>query len=97
MANQYSGSFEHKIRERFHCTVDELLNRYADEGLTYIEVEKKLGVSQSTVRKWAKRYSIELQNSQETLGSDDINVRSLFFAPELNIHNILSRKWLNVG
>jgi hypothetical protein len=69
-----------------------LLTRFSDEGLTYIEVEKKVGVSQATIRKWAKRYAIELDSGDEG-DEPENNIRELFFSPSLNIYNILSRRW----
>ncbi len=94
MANQYMGSFEHVIKQKFQCSAEELLNRFADEELTYVEAEKKIGLSQATIRKWAKRYGVELERGES---DDDLssNVRELFFSPQLNVYNILSRPWLS--
>jgi hypothetical protein len=91
MANQYSGSLEHKVKTKFGCSARELLEQFAEEDLSYIEVQSRLGVTQGTVRKWAKRFNIEFRSD----GFDEVvdDQRDLFFAPEINIVNLLSRKW----
>ena len=63
MANQYTGSLEHKIRERFDCSAKTLLERFSEEGLSYSEAEKRIGVTHSTIRKWARRYDITLKQA----------------------------------
>ncbi len=90
MANQYSGSFEHKIKQKFDCSAREILQKFAEENLTYDEVEKKLGFTHGTIRKGAKKYGISLKsNIEETEECQN----SQFFSPQINSHNFLSRKW----
>ncbi len=93
MANQYSGSFDFLVKEKFDCSAHSLLSQFASDGITYSEAEKKTGVSQSTIRKWAKRYGIELQPNDGSQNTQAQDIRALFQSPQLNIYNILSRKW----
>lgn len=97
MANQYTGSLEHKIRERFQCGARELLERFAAEGITYVEAEKRIGVTHGTIRKWSRRYDIALKSSgpEEMLREQQDRVKA-FFAKELNEFNFLSRRWHSV-
>ncbi len=91
MANQYSGSFEHKIKQRFDCTAKEILERFAQENLTYIEVEKKIGFSHGTIRKWARKYGISLSAGE--VKTQQLQNDHLFFDASINAFNYLSRKW----
>ncbi len=93
MANQYSGSFEYLVREKFSCSAEELLSQFSEEGVTYLEAERKTGVSQSTIRKWSKRFGIELPPNEGTPYSPENDLLSLFRAPDMNSYNFLSRKW----
>lgn len=94
MANQYSGSLEHKVQERFNCTAEELLRQLAEEGLSYMEAEKRIGVTHGTIRKWARRYDIILRpNEPEDVLKEEQERMKKFFAKELNVHNFLSRSW----
>ena len=91
MANQYSGSFEHKIKQRFQCTAKEFLEKFAQENLSYNEVEKRIGFTHGTIRKWARRYGITLNSAQAKNQAIDNN--RLFLDPSINTFNYLSRKW----
>ncbi len=91
MANQYSGSLEHKARECFNCSAEELLKRCAKEQLTYHDLEKRLGVSSGTIRKWAKRYGLELQPAKQI--EIDQEKLAQFQDQKLNSYNFLSRPW----
>lgn len=91
MPNQYSGSFEHKIQERFSCTAKELLEKLASENLSYQEAEKKIGITHGTIRKWARRYGIKLKAAANAGSYDEF--RQSFFSMELNRNNFLSRTW----
>ncbi len=91
MANQYSGSFEHKIKQRFDCSAKEILERFAKENLSYTEVEKRIGFSHGTIRKWARKYGISL--SQPEAKAQALQNDHLFFDSSINAFNYLSRKW----
>jgi hypothetical protein len=91
MANQYAGSFEHKIKQKFDCSAKELLEKFARENLSYNEVEKRLGFTHGTIRKWARRYGICLKSSEESANLNEKTQR--FLDASLNAHNFLSRKW----
>ena len=91
MANQYSGSLEHKVKQKFGCSAKEVLKQFASENLSYFEAQDRLGVTHGTIRKWAKRFGLELRS----IAPDYIqeNVTERFYAPEMNMYNFLSRKW----
>ncbi len=91
MANQYAGSFEHKIKQKFDCSAKELLEKFSQENLSYNDVEKRLGFTHGTIRKWARRYGICLQACHPTHELHEKTHR--FFETEMNAHNFLSRKW----
>ena len=91
MANQYSGSLEHKAKQCFNCSAEELLQQCADEKLTYHDVEKRLGVSSGTIRKWAKRYGLELMPVKQI--EIDQEKLAQFRSNSINNYNLLSRRW----
>lgn len=91
MANQYSGSLEHKARQKYDCSAEELLKHFAQEDLSYFDAQDRLGVTHGTIRKWARRFGIELRSCQEEIESQDHS--SSFYAPEMNVFNFLSRPW----
>ncbi|MDF2940625.1 MAG: hypothetical protein K0R66_1267 [Gammaproteobacteria bacterium] len=91
MANQYTGSLDHKVRQKFGCSALELLQQALAEDLSYNEVQAKLGVTQGTVRKWARRFGVELRSDGSCEVEEDKS--HLFFSPEINSYNFLSRRW----
>jgi hypothetical protein len=91
MANQYSGSFEHKIKQKFDCSAKEILEKFSQENLSYNDVEKRLGFTHGTIRKWARRYGISLKSGHPVNEMSDKDHR--FFEAEINPYNYLSRKW----
>jgi hypothetical protein len=91
MANQYSGSFEHKMQARFNCTAEEVLKKFASEDLTYYDAEEKTGISQNTIRKWSKRLGVDLLSGEPP--KVDEEKERLFTANEMNMVNFLSRPW----
>lgn len=91
MPNQYTGSFEHKIQERFNCSAKNILEQFASENISYFEAEKRIGVTHGTIRKWARRYGIKLKAASNTQMQEDFS--QYFYAHELNMYNFLSRNW----
>ncbi|MDO8954769.1 MAG: hypothetical protein Q7V63_07965 [Gammaproteobacteria bacterium] len=91
MANQYTGSLEHKVKLKFGCSALELLQQCLADDLSYNEVQSRLGVTQGTIRKWARRYGVELRSDKVCQIEDDKS--QLFFSAEINAYNFLSRKW----
>lgn len=92
MANQYTGSFEHIIKNKYGCNAKQLLERCALQGMTYQEAEKVFGVKYETIRKWANRFNIKLKSSEvENIKSD--NFMKMFKQKNINKYNILSRCW----
>ena len=93
MANQYSGSFEHIIREKFVCSAREALEHCASDELSYADAAEKLGFKHGTIRKWAKRLDIKLKSGEPVRMKPEQFMR-FFKAKNLNKYNLLSRKWL---
>jgi hypothetical protein len=96
MPNQYTGSFEHIIYERYGCSAKELLKNYAEEGVTYIDAGKRLGFQHVTIRKWAKRFGLKLKVATQTKPKRSDRFLNKFKESTLNQCNVLSRKWLPV-
>ena len=92
MANQYSGSLEHIIKTKFNMGAREWLEWCVSEQLSYVDAQNKLGVTHGTIRKWARRFGIELQSSPQYEESHNHHAEQ-FFAREINTHNFLSRAW----
>ena len=91
MANQYTGSFEHKIQQKFQCSAEEILKKFEEENLSYYEVEKRIGFTHGTIRKWARRYGIKLRSGQQSHEKQAQDER--FFEKAINTVNFLSRSW----
>ncbi|WP_119344722.1 helix-turn-helix domain-containing protein [Facilibium subflavum] len=95
MANQYSQSFEVILKKKYGCSAQSVLEQYASEGLSYEEVANKFGFKTTTVRKWCRKYNIEL------LGPTEINAskayeniyQSSLNAVSVNIYNVLYKSW----
>lgn len=91
MANQYTGSLEHIVQTKFSMGAREWLEQCAAENLSYVDAQNRLGVTHGTIRKWARRYGIELSTPQKE--EEDNKHIELFFAKEINAFNLLSRRW----
>ncbi|NCX94360.1 MAG: hypothetical protein EBX40_06770, partial [Gammaproteobacteria bacterium] len=65
--------------------------KFANEDLSYYEVEKRIGFTHGTIRKWARRYGIRLRSGQ--LKEKDAERNDRFFQKNLNETNFLSRRW----
>ncbi len=93
MANQYTGSLEHKAQERFGCSAFQLLTQFAEQGLSYEEAEDQVGIADCTIRKWARRYGIRLVCSEQKKQELERRRQCLFKARHINEYNFLSRAW----
>lgn len=93
MANQYCGSFEHKVQQRFGVSAEDFLKQCADEGLSYAELEKRTGFTRGTLRKWAMRFELCLDAGVEETKPDEFS--KFFSDPKVNVYNLLSRRWTN--
>ncbi len=91
MANQYCGSFEHRVKERFNCSAKALLEQFSQEGVTYDEAQSLIGITHGTIRKWAKKYNLELRSRTDK--QENNKSLELFYANEINQENFLSRPW----
>ncbi|MBK2125760.1 helix-turn-helix domain-containing protein [Fangia hongkongensis] len=95
MANQYSQSFEIILQRKYGKPTHEVLQMYCDEGLSYEDVASKFGFKSTTVRKWCRKYNVEL------LGPTEINsakayetlYQSSLSAVTVNTYNVLYRSW----
>ncbi|MCF6768026.1 hypothetical protein L3V86_06600 [Thiotrichales bacterium 19S11-10] len=97
MANQYSGSFEHVIQNKFNCSAKDALVNCVNEGLTYAQAEEKLGFKHGTIRKWAKRFGLRLQAGEPSQGMRQESFKKHFHENTMNRYNFLSRQWLVLG
>lgn len=95
MANQYSQSFEIILSKKYGRPAEEVLKNYSSEGLSYEDVAGKFGFKTTTVRKWCRKYNIELlgptdgnaAKAYETLYQSSLN------AVSVNTYNVLYRSW----
>jgi hypothetical protein len=92
MANQYTGSLQSMIEEKYKKPVNEVLQSFCDDGMTVIEVAQLLSFNKSTIRKYAKRFNIifnketQHENKKNTFWDE-------FYQSKLNEFNVLSRRW----
>lgn len=94
MANQYSGSFEHIIRDKFGCSAKEVLQECVDDGLSYTDAEQRLGFKHVTIRKWAKRFNLQLRAGEPPKLKPE-QFMKFFKEKTLNKYNVLNRRWLS--
>ena len=92
MANQYTGSLEHKAQSKFGCTARELLEAFAEEQISYMDAQDRLGVTHGTIRKWARKYGLELKGGCQEIDRSEEH-ENMFFSSEMNAFNFLSRRW----
>lgn len=94
MANQYSQSFEIILSRKYGRPAAEVLKEYSNDGLSYEEVAGKFGFKTTTVRKWCRKYNIELLGSTgNTTKSYETIYQSSLNAVSINIYNVLYRSW----
>ena len=94
MANQYTGSFEHIVKDKFNRSAKEALIECQKNGLSYAEAGEHLGFKHGTIRKWANKLDIKLRAGEPPRLRKD-QFMKLFRAQNLNQYNVLSRSWLN--
>ncbi|MFZ9035295.1 MAG: hypothetical protein ACO2ZM_04170 [Francisellaceae bacterium] len=95
MANQYTGSFEHIVRQRFNCSAKEVLQRCSSEDMTYQDAEQFLGFKHGTIRKWSNRYGIRLRSGIVEQPAKRDSFSKMFKQKSINKYNVLSRCWLS--
>lgn len=99
MANQYTASFDHIIREKFGKSAKALLMQYAEEKVTYKKAAEITGMTTSTIRKWCTRYDIRLLAQSDGKKKKPIEDFSLLATKDsfkekmITIDNVLSRQW----
>ena len=81
---------EQRILNEFDCSVSELLEKYAGEGLTSKEVAEILQCGVSNVRRIARKYNIRF--NQPTIQSKVVHSKE-FLDKAINTTNFLSRAW----
>lgn len=81
---------EQRILNEFDCSVSELLQKYASEGLTSKEVAEILECGVSNVRRIARKYNIRF--NQPTIQSKVVHSKE-FLDKGINTTNFLSRAW----
>jgi len=92
MPQQHTKGLDKIIRDKFNVSVNYWLERCASKNLTYEDAQQIIGVSDYTIRKWARRLGIELQSSEKDKVLMD-KYHELFTAKEMNEINFLSRRW----
>lgn len=99
MANQYSDNFIKILEHKTKKTAKEALTEFQSQGLTYSEVAISLGYKEGTVRKWCRRYDIELIHP---VIKDKINapsyldvIISSLKSKHIDSHNFLYKPWFN--
>ena len=93
MANQYTGSFEHIVRDKYNCSAKEALLECQVDGLSYVEAGEKLGFKHGTIRKWANKLDIKLRAGDPPKLRKDQFIK-LFKSESVNQYNVLSRSWM---
>ena len=81
---------EQRIINEFNCSVAELLQKYAGEGLTSKEVADILKCGVSNVRRIARKYNIRF--NQPAAPSKIVHSKE-FLDKAINATNFLSRAW----
>ena len=81
---------EQKIIEQYDCSVADLLQTFADEGLTSKQVAKKLECGVSNVRRIARKYQIRFNQPMQ---QSQLLQNEEFKSEKLNPLNFLSRQW----
>ena len=95
MANQYTGSFECIIREKYNCSARDMLLDCQKNNLTYAQAGEKLGFKAVTIRKWSARYSIILKAGDiDKTPMSKSEFMKFFHSSSINEYNILNRLWL---
>ena len=81
---------EQKIMGQYNCPVKDLLESFAEEGLTSKQVAQRLDCGVSNVRRIARKYQIQFNQPSQvpTIFQDD-----LFRSKNINVRNFLSRAW----
>lgn len=87
----YSISLRAIIKKKFDMELEAWFQQAAEKGMKAEEAAKILGISKSTVRKWAKLSGTTLHNPKQKKAETD----PLAALNDPNIHrdNLLSRKW----
>lgn len=81
---------EQRILNEFNCSVAELLQKYASEGLTSKEVAEILKCGVSNVRRIARKYNIRF--NQPAMPAKIVHSKE-FLDKAINATNFLSRAW----
>jgi hypothetical protein len=81
---------EQRILNEFNCSVAELLQKYASEGLTSKEVAEILKCGVSNVRRIARKYNIRF--NQPAMPAKIVHSKE-FLDKAINATNLLSRAW----
>lgn len=81
---------EQKIMEQYDCSVADLLQTFADEGLTSKQVATKLECGVSNVRRIARKYQIRFNQPMQ---QSQLLQNEEFRSEKLNPLNFLSRQW----
>ncbi|WP_119344545.1 MerR family transcriptional regulator [Facilibium subflavum] len=93
-ANQYGDTFTAFIQKRFGQAAEIVLDDFRKRGLTYQEVAAISGFRAITVRKWCRRYGVQLKANTTDLCAKNLTIfEENFKSDALNKYNFLNRKW----
>ena len=92
-ANQYGNNFETTLYRRYGKTARVLMQEMRDSGLSYHDAATQTGFAIPTIRKWARRYGIFLNNMKHQRLSAQTKFQISLNTQELNTYNCLSRPW----
>lgn len=94
-ANQYGNNFKAVVYEIYGKPACEILKKFSSEKMTYEQVAKLTGFALSTVRKWCRKYNVQLEYKASKYRRELTEFEEMFQKTELNYYNVLSRSWNN--
>ena len=81
---------EQRIFDEYQCSVSNLLEKYATQGMTSKQVADQLQCGVSNVRRIARKYNIRFN---QTGVAQTVSYSREFLEHTINSYNILSRVW----
>ena len=98
MANQYSDNFIDILERKTKKSAKDALLDFQNQSLTYSEVAAYMGFKEGTIRKWCKRYGIELVHPiiKDKINAPsylDVIIHSLK-SKHIDSHNFLYKPWI---
>ncbi|WP_192482736.1 MULTISPECIES: hypothetical protein [Cysteiniphilum] len=92
IANQYGVSFKVFVEEKYKQSIECVLFKFAQDGLTYKMVANITGFKVTTVRKYTRRYKLSLANSMTQVATQR-NFLTEIKKNEIDSINFLYKAW----